>query len=89
MKNYDTTLTATEPGLDTDAVLSSQYSPATNSELKITVGKTYNLGNYESLRVDVSCSRPTSAQTLEQDAKDLQNRCFQIVEKFAKEKMGV
>lgn len=51
-----------------------------NGKVKYALGMTINLGNFESLRVDVGVELPTSAETYEVDFEDakakVSNRLF-------------
>lgn len=44
------------------------------TKLTVRVGRTYNIGNYESLRVDVECEFESSTPTVDRDREWLADR---------------
>ena len=53
------------------------------ARLKVNVGRTYNTGNYESLRVDVGLEADFDDSTLESHYQELFTKCEQALRREA------
>jgi len=58
------------------------------SKIKVSLGKTYNLGNYESLRIDIGVEEEVDGLVTEAVRKEVVKKVTEFVVKTAKE-LGV